>query len=252
MKKLALLLMMAPMLLCGCQEATPAPVQTQPSTFLPAQTQPETTPSAHSPLHIEGISTEDVITYFREVCLNAEFVNSGDPSFLQKWNSPIRYVILGQPTREDLDTVESFAAWLNTLEGFPGMTEAEEGAEANLRIHFCSQEEMISLLGENFHDSDGGVTFWYEENAIYDAIVCCRTDLEQPLRNSVILEELYNGLGPIQDTSLRPDSIIWQEFSSPQALTAVDALILRLTYHPEMTCGMNAAECEAVIRELYY
>jgi hypothetical protein len=29
----------------------------------------------------------------------------------------------------------------------------------------------------------------------------------------VILEEVYNGLGPVQDTALRPDSLIYSDFS---------------------------------------
>ena len=90
------------------------------------------------------------------------------------------------------------------------------------------------------------------DNKIYNAIICIRTDLNQTLRNSVILEELYNGLGPIQDTMLRPDSIIYQQFSQPQSLTPVDELILKLLYHPDMKPGMNATQCEAVIRKLYY
>jgi hypothetical protein len=28
--------------------------------------------------------------------------------------------------------------------------------------------------------------------------------------------------------------------------------LTKLLYHPDMKCGMNAAECEAVIRNLYY
>ena len=112
---------------------------------------------------------------------------------------------------------------------------------------------MINLLGDNFYNCDGGVTFWYDGyNQIYNATICYRTDLNQHLRNSVILEEIYNGLGPVQDTNLRPDSIIYAEFTQPQALTEVDELILKLLYHPDMKCGMNAAQCEAVIRQLYY
>jgi hypothetical protein len=59
-------------------------------------------------------------------------------------------------------------------------------------------------------------------------------------------------LGPIQDTGLRPDSIIYQEYSEPQELTEVDELILKLLYHPDILPGMNAAQCEEVIRRLYY
>ena len=97
-----------------------------------------------------------------------------------------------------------------------------------------------------------GGWYWYDNNVIYDAKIAYREDIPQFTRNSVILEEIYNGLGLVQDTALREDSLIWQGFSEPQNLTEVDELLLKLLYHPEMLCGMNAEECEAVIRSLYY
>lgn len=206
----------------------------------------------HSGLYIPGVSVEDVILYFNEVCLDAEYTHAGDPSRLQKWISPITYYIHGDPTPEDMETLNDFVRWLNTVEGFPGIYQTQEPAEANLNIHFCNQQDMLSLMGSGFDEMDGAVTFWYMDDVIYDAIICYRTDLTQHLRNSVILEEIYNGLGPIQDTALRPDSIIYGAFSEPQELTAMDELILRLLYHPDLKCGMDAAACEEIIRNLYY
>lgn len=242
----------------ACKEST-VPVETQPSSETTVDTQPtekttqptETEP-AHSPLYIQGLDVEDVIQYFNEVCLDAEIVTGGDATVLQKWTSPIYYMLNGNPTKEDLLVLFDFVAWLNTIEGFPGMQQSHILGEANLQIHFCTQQKLLDIMGDDYTYVDGAVTFWYENNAIYDATICYRTDLHQNLRNSVILEEIYNGLGPIQDTVLRPDSIIYSEFSTPQALTAVDELILRLLYHPQMLPGMNADECEAVIRQLYY
>jgi len=210
------------------------------------------TEPAHSPLYIPGVSVEDVVLYFNEVCLDAETVHGGDPSVLQKWMIPLRYIVHGSPTAEDRAIMDHFTQWLNTLEGFPGISETKDPMEANLRIHFCDQEEMLAIMGDWVYGLDGAVTFWYECDEIYDAVICCRTDLDQHLRNSVIQEEIYNGLGPVQDTSLRPDSMIYAGFSEPQSLTPVDELLLKLLYHPDMVCSMNAAQCEAVIRQLYY
>ena len=263
MKKLTVLFMLLSLLLltaCSLQPAETIPPETtahttapttQPTTE-PVETTPPTTLPEHSSLYIPDLSVEDVIVYFNEVCLDAEIVNSGDPSFLQKWDVPIYYLLDGTLTEEDRQVLESFAAWLNTIEGFPGIYETTDIGQANLKIYFCSEDEMLSILGSNFAGCDGGVTFWYMNNAIYDATICCRTDLYQYLRNSVIMEEIYNGLGPVQDTDLRPDSLIFSGFSEPQSLTPVDELILRLLYHPQMQVGINAAECEAVIRQLYY
>jgi hypothetical protein len=67
----------------------------------------------------------------------------------------------------------------------------------------------------------------------------------------VLLEELYNGLGPVQDTALRPDSIIYAEYSTPQRLSDVDELLLRLLYHPTLQPGMDRAACSEAIQQLY-
>ncbi len=258
-KKTYLLMIVCLIFLTACGlslgESTSPMETTLPEPSIPAeQTPPSTLPTdpEHTKLYISGVETDEVIRYFNEVCLNAEFFNSGDPTVLQKWNIPIRYIIHGEPTVEDLNTLGCFAQWLNNLEGFPGIRETTDPAEANLRLHFCTYEDLVILLGSQFHGMDGGVSFWYDEhNAINDAIICIRTDLDQTLRNSVILEELYNALGPIQDTALRPDSIIYAEFSQPQQLTDVDELILKLLYSPELQCGMRDWECETIIRKLY-
>lgn len=226
-----------------------APTQTDP----PTEPEPTDPPKPeHSPLYIPGIAVEEVILYFDEVCLDAEFSSSGNPDLVQKWDIPIYYEIQGDCTEEDLAALNGFVAWLNTIEGFPGMYEADDPVHTNLTIHFCTEDDLLMILGDNFYGCDAGVTFWYEDNAIYAATICYRDDLDQELRNSVILEEIYNGLGPVQDSDLRPDSIIYSGFSQPQSLTEIDELILKLLYHPDILCGMNAEECEAVIRELYY
>lgn len=245
------------LLLTGCAQPEPEPTQfpTVAETTPIVTDAPTTAPTLppHSEFYLPEVDVENVILYFNEVCLNAEYVNSGDPSFLQRWNAPIAYRIHGDPTGEDLERIEAFSAWLNTLSGFPGIYEAGDGEYTNLDIHFCDRQQLIDLMGDNHLDSDGAVTFWYDNSdVIYNAIICIRTDLDQHLRNSVILEELYNGLGPIQDTALRPDSLIYAGFSEPQELTDMDKLILKLLYHPDLKCGMTAQECEAVIRQIYY
>ena len=276
-RKLIGLLLSIGILLSGCAqfpEATiPAtapsvpeaqiPVTTVPATEAPTEvpteaptevpTEPPTTAPLHSEFYIPELDVEDLILYFNETCLDAEFVNSGDATLLQKWDDPIYYMIHGDATEEDLAVLESFMTWLNGIEGFPGFVPTEEDFMSDLNIYFCTEQELLDRLGDNFYGTDGGVVFWYDgNNVIFDATICYRTDLDQEIRNSVILEEIYNGLGPVQDTWLREDSIIYAGYSTPQALTEIDELILRLLYHPLMQCGMNAEECAAIIRELYY
>jgi len=230
------------------QIPTPDPAPTAP----PPSPPPTPSPEPHSELFIPGLSVEDVIVYFNEVCLDAEFSTGGNPNVVQKWVSPIRYALHGDYNENDIMAIRAFSQWLNTIEGFPGMAEADSSVSANLDIHYCSQQEMVEIMGDTYANLDGAVTFWYEDNEIYDETICCRNDIDAALRNSVTLEEIYNGLGPVQDTELRSDSIIYSYFSRPQALSDVDKLLLKLLYHPDIHCGMDIEQCESVIRTLYY
>ncbi len=242
--------------------AVTAPVDTWPNQDVTDPTQPRlptepvwdgTVPVGdHSDLYIPGLAVEDVILYFNEVCLDAEFIMGGDPSKLQKWTEPISFNVHGEATEEDMAVLDEFIGWLNDLEGFPGMHVTFVTMESDLEIHFCVESRLIDILGENYRGCDGGVTFWYLNDEIYEGTICIRNDIGQHVRNSVILEELYNGLGPVQDSWLREDSIIYAGYSEPQSLTEIDELILRLLYHPDMKCGMDREQCEAVIRALYY
>ena len=234
---------------------TTVPETTVPETTVPETTVPETTVSLHSLLYLPECGVEDALLYFREVCLNAEYYDSGNPNLLQKWVSPITYDINGEPTDQDLAVIAAMEAQLNEIPRFPGFRAAEEWEYGRMQVWFCSEAEMGERMGDWAVQEalDGAVTFWYNDlDEITDAIICVRTDLDQYLRNSVIQEEIYNGLGPIQDTVLRPDSLICQDYSMVQAMTEVDLLILKLLYHPDMKCGMTDAECEAVIRQIYY
>ncbi len=238
-------------------ETTPTePAPTEPAPTEPAPTEPPAPPVVeHSPMYIEDVSTDNMIAYFNEVCLDAEFsTGAGDASLVQKWEIPVVYRIDGTPTEQDLKVLNNYCAFLNSIHGFPGIREAGNGEIANLNIHFCSKDEMIQIMGSNFADADGGVTYWYHTatNDIYEAVICIRNDIDQEVRNSVILEEIYNGLGATQDTDLRTNSIIYSGYSTPQDLSAVDVRIIKLLYHPEIRTGMNATECATVIRKLYY
>ena len=230
-------------------EPTAVPTATAAPTAVPTAT-PTPLPE-HSALYC-GHSVEDVILYFNEVCLDSEYVNSGDPSFVQKWVSPISYMVHGAYTQEDYDALTALVTQLNGIYGFPGMQECFDESVSNLDIYFCTEQELKDRMGYD-DNLDGAVTFWYDGmNQIYDAIICIRTDIDQTIRTSVILEEIYNGLGPIQDTTLRPDSIIYQHGSDVLALSDMDWLLLKLLYHPDMRCGLDPAQAESVLRALYY
>ena len=171
MKKWIWMVLLLAIILSGCRQAAPEQtvVPSEPEIVtaatvseIPAEVQTEITlppEDPHSRFYIPGVAVEDVILYFNEVCLDAEMINSGNPRVLQKWTAPIYYILNGDPTAEDLAVLSNFCSWLNTLEGFPGIFPAEEELQTNLRIHFCSESDMLSIMGDGFFGLDGAVTF---------------------------------------------------------------------------------------------
>lgn len=271
MRGVKLLLLMLTVLLClwGCRPDEPAgtgqesqaapstdPFATEESTEATA-TQETTMPAdIHSPFYLEGFTPEQVVAYFAEVVLDTEYSSGeGNVHVVQKWTQPICYMIHGEATQKDREKLEELFAQLNAVEGFPGIEVAPSPIAANLTLNFYNWEDFQTYFGRvvNYEDADGAVEYWYYNatNQIYNASIGYRTDIDQYTRNSVLLEEVINGLG-ITDTKLREDSITYQGFSQTQELSDMDWLILRLLYHPDIKCGMNLEQCRAAIEKLYY
>lgn len=239
---------------------TTAPTQpTEVVPTIPTETEPpptEETLPPHSPLYIEGYTAQEVALYFCEIALSMEYT-SGDGNFnlIQKWDAPIRYTIIGAPTQQDLAILENLFSQLNAIEGFPGIAPAAEYEVANLNFYFLAEAAFYAKFGNGiqYENSDGAASFTFNNttNIIYEGKIGYRTDIDQYVRNSVLLEEVYNLMG-FSDTTLRHDSIVYAGYSTPQQLTDMDWLILRLLFHPEMERGMNAAQCTEVIERLYY
>ena len=202
-----------------------------------------------------SLPIDEVINYFCEVVLKTEYSDGvGDATLVQKWTDQICYRIYGEATEQDKRILTEFFQQLNEIEGFPGIVPAGENDLTDLALYFYDYENFNRNFGEflNYEMADGAVQYWYytDTNVIYDARIGYRTDVDQYTRNSVLLEEVFNGLG-ITDTVLREDSIAYQGFSQPQELSEIDWLMIKLLYHPKIEAGMNREECVKVIREIY-
>lgn len=216
----------------------------------------EETASGHSEFYIEEYTVEDVIRYFNEVVLATEYsTGDGNASLVQRWDETIYYSMEGNATSSDLATLDELFKKLNEIEGFPKIVKASEKTGANLCFYFGGREAfderfMDFLQGEYV---DGANRYWYDTdmNNIYEGDIGYCTDMPDEVRKSVLLEEVINGLG-IGDSISREDSIVYQYGSEVEELSDMDWLIVKLMYHPQMRCGMNASECETVIRTLYY
>lgn len=210
----------------------------------------------HSKFYLEKYSVEDVLKYFNEVVLDTEYTTgTGDITLVQRWDISICYQVVGDFTEDDIEILEGFFTELNKMEGFPEVYEATENDVPNLYIYFEGREAFNKRYSEFIQNeyADGVTRYWYytDTNDIYEGTIGYCTDMEEEVRESVLLEEIVNCLG-IGDSILREDSIVYQYGSSVTNLSEMDWLIIKLLYNPRIRCGMDVTQCEEVIRELYY
>lgn len=237
------------------KETTEEPTESELPKDTAGETEENASEEATAMVPETDLPIDEVINYFCEVVLKTEYSDGvGDATLVQKWADKIRYRIYGEATEQDKRVLTGFIEQMNEIEGFPGIVPAGENDLTDLAIYFYDYEKFNQSFGEflNYELADGAVQYWYytDTNVIYDARIGYRTDIDQYTRNSVILEEIFNGLG-ITDTVLREDSIAYQGFSQPQELSEIDWLMIKLLYHPKIEAGMNREECVKVIREIY-
>lgn len=265
MKKMCVLLYLVLILLPGCGKPIQDTVSTAPADPVPTETEIPTTMEmtestapiqSHSALFLPDYTTQQIQDYFREVVLDVEYSDgTGDSSLVQKWTAPISYRIDGSPTEEDRAVLNMLFSQLNEITGFPGIYPARDNGVEQIRISFLEPDIFRNSYSMvvNGEDAFGATQFWYDTdtNEIFSARIGHRTDLDQRTRNSILLEEIINTLG-ISDSLLRPDSIVYQYSNENLTLSEVDWVILKLLYHPDIRCGMDAEQCNALIEKLYY
>lgn len=230
--------------------------QTSPPLEPPAVEEPEPDTPLHSDLYHPDYTAEQIIEFFEEVVLNSEYSDgTGDVNLVQKWLGPIYYRFYGSPTDADKELLNDLFAQLNAIPNFPGIHYAETESQVNVMLNFLNEadfnESFINVLQGEY--AFGAAQFWYytETNEIHTARIGYRTDIDQSIRNSVLVEEIINMLG-ITDTLVRQDSVTYQFSNENTVLSDVDLIILKLLFDPSIECGMDADRCSEIIRQLYY
>ncbi len=235
-------------------EVRPVPLPTdpaEPETTVPMETEPE-----HSAYYVPDYPVDAILSFFNEVALNSEFAYDPENpagSLVRKWTGEIRYYIAGDATQEDRLVVQEFMELLGSIPGVPAIVESSDPYDANFTLNFCSQEQLMeeNIFADEY--TDGFTTIWWQEDSLElsGANVYISLDVEQRYRSRVIRHEIYQSFGMVQDSS-RPDSIIYCAAMEADTADEIDLLIITLLYHEDIQCGMDAAACEEIIRQLYY
>lgn len=217
----------------------------------------DTTLTEHSEYYIEGLSADDVVKYFLEIAMEEGSTDDTHTPAIRKWTHPIYYLASGSVTEKDLEVLSDFFELTNAIPGFPGIYKTENAEEANIVMEFYGWKDFCTKLKEKGNDPTdiGGITYsaWsWPSCEIASALIYYRADHVQTQRDSILLHEVMHALGFCDESYLRIESVLYAYYTPLSQLTDLDILLLKLLYDPKIKCGMNAVQCEYIIRELYY
>ncbi|MBQ7827541.1 MAG: DUF2927 domain-containing protein [Clostridia bacterium] len=190
---------------------------------------------------VEGKSAGVVLDYFAEIAFGSEYGSA--PEKLCRWEKPVVYKVTGEPTDKDLELIGTLCEKLNSIEGFPGISEAGIFDKANFEIMFISRGEIV----EQFSDATEACVGMSEYRWLSDTceIISARAAIdkaESEERASTVCEEFLQALGLAKDSYSHADSVFYQGkcvYSRPSVL---DWAMVELLYHPALRGGMSKYE----------
>lgn len=203
------------------------------------------TPHLKTTICIRGYSLAQVQHYFNDIALSDEAKTCTD--IVRKWLKPITVYIIGTPSESDWQVMEKLFEDMNAIEGFPGISIVSSEEDANFIGYFYAEDEYVSLMDEikGYRRSNGTSQLdWSEESGVISGgLFAVRSDLDDALRHTVILEEIVQAMGLQNDSYAHPDSLFYQKYHENTDLSDLDWIIFRILYHPMIQCGMNYSQC---------
>ena len=208
----------------------------------------EEPPEESGGITYEGYTAQQVKDHFITCALGAEYGDS--TPVVKKWTEPLYYAYAGTPMEGDVEYLESFMAALNGIEGFPGIYPAGEHTP-NLTIHFVNDEAAMEAATGHTNLNGYASIWWYNGSyQIYQGDVYYLGTMPDYERKSVLIEELYQVMGILNDTYSYPESLIYQYYTEADWPCALDWAIMQLLYHPDIRSGMSEDQCVEVIDKL--
>lgn len=203
---------------------------------------------------------KELVNYFNEVALNSEFEDHSGK--IIKWTEPMSlYVIKDEEFNIQVSIIKNTINKINNLiKGEFKIQLVDSHVKSNAVIFLLEKDKVESLvpkLFEGIEEELAGlalVEYDLDNYEIKHAKIFI--DINEPLESqkSIILEELTQSIGLMNDSEKYSNSIFYQN----KALDSINTLeyskmdieIIKMLYHPKMKPGLNSKNAEKVIKQI--
>ncbi|MEM8813674.1 MAG: DUF2927 domain-containing protein [Pseudomonadota bacterium] len=164
---------------------------------------------------------------------------------VKKYTVPVRFYIYQRARKDRRAAVRRFVEDLPRH--IPGLDArlAVSPKEANFHIFIVDRADFVEsvvrdagLTGNAGRNAECLVHIWFGRRGISESRAVIVSDRGEHLFRRCLVEEVLQGLGPINDSPDLPDSV-FNDLSRHARLTEFDRTLLQMLYHPAIKPGMG-------------
>ncbi|MBZ8133499.1 DUF2927 domain-containing protein [Afifella sp. IM 167] len=190
---------------------------------------------------------------FRKAVLGAEYASWGyDARVVKKFSGPVRVYIDNLSRYDRRREVMAFVASLPRQISGLRLVTARQRWQANYRIHVVDRAQYAPLVRAIYRQprmrAPGRCLVRVVNGAhgITGADAVIVADEGDYLFHRCLVEEVLQGLGPLNDDDTLADSV-FNDTTRFTTFTRHDRMILNMLYDPRIRAGMNRREVERVL-----
>lgn len=202
-----------------------------------------------------AVTDADVIAGFHRVVFGAEFQRGSWPArVVKKFTVPVRFYVEDRSRSSAARReTETFLGTLNSQIRNLNPTIVDDAADANFRVllvkHFQYGDTVREVFGQGSSGHAPGeclVRIVASPTGIIRSDAVIVTDASGGLFRKCLIEEVLQGLGPINDDS-RLTRSVFNDSTRIEMFTAFDKMILNALYHPSVRAGMRPRDVDKLL-----
>ena len=172
--------------------------------------------------------------------INDSHFSDADVAGVQKWRTPMKIKVEGDPSDKDLKALNDIIDAFNSIDGFPGMQLVS--SDENVRIIYTTKDNFERTRSQHIGNSVGGDKSFCRSSTrdgeIIQSIIVIEPDKpSQGYRNTVVLHEMFHAVGFYKHVPRR-DSIM-SEVGPVPGLSQTDTLALKMLYNSDIPVGTS-------------
>ncbi|WP_420412022.1 DUF2927 domain-containing protein [Roseibium sp.] len=194
----------------------------------------------------DSFTTDEILFGFEKTVFGLEYRNWGwRPYLVKKFTSPVRFYIHNLSRRDRTRTVRRFIGEINRR--VTGLTASivNRPADANFEIYVVDRKQYKPVVRTDVYKNPKArvpgrclVRVVSGRNGIKHSSAVIVSDEGEFLFRRCLVEEVLQGLGPMNDNEKLPHSV-FNDSSRHSRFTVFDQIILNMLYDPRIKPGMS-------------